>query len=300
MYNNSAHVNEFVKACINVADRLQFENYEIIVVDDCSKDDTYDQLLSLSKNLKKLKIIKLNKNSGQAFSLITGFKHAKGDYIFTLDSDMDENPNDLVNFYKKIIETNLDIIFSYTKVKEDNLVNKIFSNIYYFITFILRENSSNYYKNRAGMHIFNRKVNETFKNLNDQEIEIISHLDSLKFKQDSLEIIKTNKSTSNYNLPKKIDIFLNFIMSNLNKKIIQLLIFLSLCFSLIFFTLSILNLINYITTDVRPGFTSLILSIWFIGTILIMLVTLNISVNLRLKKLLEKKNNDNIENKINF
>ena len=92
MYNNSSHVEEFIKKCVDVCAKLGIIDYEIIIVDDASQDDTYLKLIDISKNLKKLKIVRLYENCGQAFSLITAFKHSKGDYIFTLDSDLDENP----------------------------------------------------------------------------------------------------------------------------------------------------------------------------------------------------------------
>jgi glycosyltransferase involved in cell wall biosynthesis len=57
MYNNSSHVEEFIKKCVEVCFKLEIFDYEIIIVDDASQDDTYLKLHDISKNFKKLKKI---------------------------------------------------------------------------------------------------------------------------------------------------------------------------------------------------------------------------------------------------
>lgn len=78
------------------------EDYEIIMVDDFSVDDSYTQILQLHKKDKKVKAIKLARNFGQQNALICGFNYIKGDYVVTIDDDLQHNPEDIINLYNTI------------------------------------------------------------------------------------------------------------------------------------------------------------------------------------------------------
>jgi putative glycosyltransferase len=300
MYNNSSHVEEFIKKCVEVCFKLEIFDYEIIIVDDASQDDTYLKLHDISKNFKKLKIIRLYENCGQAFSLITAFKHANGDYIFTLDSDLDENPEELIKFYKLIKSKKLDLVYGYLVENREITIEKIFSKMYYFITSKLR-NKNSIDKNKIScMRLFTNDVNKYFLQLKDQEIEILSFLKRFDLNTDGIQIVKEKNSKSQYTFNKKFEIFLNFIMNDLSQKFLNTIF--SICLIIIFFILCLIAyyLIRFLFFDVKIGFTSTILSIWLIGLILIIFQLFIINFIIRIKKLLDSDKYDKIKNKINF
>ena len=63
-------------------------DYEIIAVDDCSPDDTWQELISLKKIYNELKIVRLVRNSGQHNATLCGFSPSKGDIVITMDDDL--------------------------------------------------------------------------------------------------------------------------------------------------------------------------------------------------------------------
>jgi glycosyltransferase involved in cell wall biosynthesis len=90
-------------------------NYEVIWIDDGSTDGTYNQLLSIVKEDNHNKVISLMRNSGQSAALMAGFDSAKGQYIATIDGDMQNDPDDYLRMIEKLESENLDMVVGWRK-----------------------------------------------------------------------------------------------------------------------------------------------------------------------------------------
>ncbi len=88
----------FLRKCIDSIMLQKIKNYEIILVDDCSNDRTFE---FIQKEYPKIKIIKNEKNMGSAYSRNIGFKEAKGDYILFIDSDVYLEKNAVKNLLEQ-------------------------------------------------------------------------------------------------------------------------------------------------------------------------------------------------------
>lgn len=96
---------------------------EIIFVDDGSTDKTLEKLIEIQKRDPKIKIAKLRSNFGKSAALSAGFNKAKGDVVFTLDSDLQDCPEEIPNFLKKIDE-GYDLVSGW-KVKRKDPINRL-------------------------------------------------------------------------------------------------------------------------------------------------------------------------------
>lgn len=109
-------------------------NFEIIFIDDGSTDDTFRVLKKLYQKDKRLKIIRFRGNFGKSAALQAGFNHAKGDIIFTLDADLQDNPKEIPNFLKKL-DSGYDLVSGWKKERHDPKVQKVIpSRIINFLT----------------------------------------------------------------------------------------------------------------------------------------------------------------------
>ncbi len=103
-------------------------NYEIIFVDDGSKDDTLKNLIEFYKKDNKVKIIVFKKNFGQSAALKAGFEYAKGGIIITMDGDLQNDPNDVPLLLNKL-KQGYDVVSGWRHKRKDNISKRFFSKI---------------------------------------------------------------------------------------------------------------------------------------------------------------------------
>lgn len=103
--------------------KLDFKkfNYEIIMINDWSTDNSWKEICSCNKNDKNIIWINLNKNYWQSIAMDAGFKKAIWKYIFSLDWDWQNDPKDMIRLYNKLIEEDLDIVAWWRKKRNDPL-----------------------------------------------------------------------------------------------------------------------------------------------------------------------------------
>ena len=124
-FNSSNEVIEFCNRSINILNK-EFHEYEIILVNDASKDDTMKKIKLLCKKNKKIKAINLKKNLGQHYSIYYGLFLSKGKYVASLDSDLEDDVNFLKTLIKK--KTKNKAIFVQQKKVRRNLFSFLFWN----------------------------------------------------------------------------------------------------------------------------------------------------------------------------
>ena len=124
---------ESIELLINEITSALNENYqyEIIVVDDGSIDNTLEVLLKIKQDLSTLRIVKHLKNSGQSTAVRTGVQHAKSTWIATLDGDGQNDPADIPNLYNELINNQAGdpwlVVAGYRKKRKDTWLKRISS-----------------------------------------------------------------------------------------------------------------------------------------------------------------------------
>ena len=89
-------------------------SYELLLIDDCSPDDSWNVLRDLQRELPAtMRIFRLSRNFGQHNALMCGFKHSRGAYVVTLDDDLQNPPEEIPRLYAKIVEGRYDVVFGY-------------------------------------------------------------------------------------------------------------------------------------------------------------------------------------------
>ncbi|MEM4239797.1 MAG: glycosyltransferase family 2 protein [Candidatus Woesearchaeota archaeon] len=102
--------------------------YEIIFVDDGSKDRTYERLLQLAMADRHVRIVKFRKNFGQTAAMDAGIKQSKGKILITLDADLQNDPQDIPKLLQKLDE-GYDVVSGWRWNRKDTLSKKLFSKI---------------------------------------------------------------------------------------------------------------------------------------------------------------------------
>ena len=131
VYNEVESVEQLYKELIKVLS--SFDSYQIIFVDDGSSDGSVNVIKKIVKNDKNTKIIQFHRNYGKSAALGEGFKNADGEYIVTMDADLQDDPKEVPNLIAKL-EEGFDLVSGWKKDRKDPLSKKIPSKFFNFIT----------------------------------------------------------------------------------------------------------------------------------------------------------------------
>jgi glycosyltransferase involved in cell wall biosynthesis len=109
--------------------------YEVIMIDDGSRDNSWNVVKELSAKNSNIRGIKFQRNYGKSAALNEGFKAAQGDYVMTMDADLQDSPDEIPELYNMIKEGNFDIISGWKKKRHDNALTKnLPSKLYNYVT----------------------------------------------------------------------------------------------------------------------------------------------------------------------
>ena len=117
-------------------------DYEVVLVDDGSKDGSYDVMKLLSEKDAKVKIVKLSKNHGSYIAILAGLRYATGDAFTFIAADLQDPPDLIPQMYNVWVENQRrDIVFSVRSSREDPITTRIYAYFFYklFRTFVLPE-----------------------------------------------------------------------------------------------------------------------------------------------------------------
>ena len=126
-YNEEDSVEELLARILEVGKEFDFP-YEIIFVDDGSKDKTWELIGQLKETTPHLKAIKFRRNYGQTSAMAAGIEYAWGQIIVTMDGDLQNDPSDIPLLLKKIDE-GFDIVSGWRKNRKDHFSRVIPSRI---------------------------------------------------------------------------------------------------------------------------------------------------------------------------
>jgi glycosyltransferase involved in cell wall biosynthesis len=99
-------------------------SYEIILIDDGSKDSSWSVIESIHNKNKSFKGIRFKRNYGKSAALNVSFREASGDVVITMDADLQDSPDEIPGLYKMIVENNYDLVSGWKKKRYDNVFTK--------------------------------------------------------------------------------------------------------------------------------------------------------------------------------
>jgi len=128
VYNEEESLSHFYDELIAVLKEMA-EEYEIVFIDDGSRDNSFPILQSLEKTDKTVKVFSFRRNLGKAEALALGFAKAVGDVIVTLDADLQDQPSEIPNLLK-LHKEGYDVVCGWRKNRKDKSKMKIISKIF--------------------------------------------------------------------------------------------------------------------------------------------------------------------------
>ena len=125
LLNEQNSLEELTSSISTVVIALRLE-FEIILIDDGSTDNSWKIISKICSDNQNVKGIRFLKNFGKSQALSAGFKACMGDVVITMDADLQDDPNEIPELYKKIKKEKFDLVSGWKKVRYDSIIFKNF------------------------------------------------------------------------------------------------------------------------------------------------------------------------------
>lgn len=244
-------------------------NYEIILVFDCSPDDGWTRIAEECRKNSRVKGILLSRNFGQHNAITSGLTYASGEWIVVMDCDLQDVPEEIPNLYHKAHE-GFDVVFAQRMQREDSWFKRLQSAGFHVLFDFLTDRQSD--PRVANFGIFNHKVIKSVLAFGDY-IKCFSLIVSyVGFRTAFLPVSHASRKSgkSTYTFGKALSFATNLMLVHSNKPL-RLFTFGGFAMVAVSFLIALYYLCLHLSGKTAvSGFTSLILSVWFIGGVLMM------------------------------
>ncbi|QMT58834.1 glycosyltransferase family 2 protein [Legionella sp. PC997] len=267
LYKSEAFIQEFYQRITLIAQKFANDDYEIIFVNDGSPDKSLEHTVYLTEHDKHVVVVDLSRNFGHHKAMRAGLEYSRGDYIFLIDSDLEEEPEWLIAFSEHMEKEQSDVVYGVQESRKGNWFERWSGEIYYvFLNWLI---NIDHPKNITTARLMTRRYVDSL--LRHKEIEsVISCLWVITgFKQCAYTVKKHTKSTTTYNFFKKINHMINAVTSFSATPLHMIF----LCGIFVFLgaigyaTLLIIQ--RFLLATPLNGWTSIMVSIWLLGGMII-------------------------------
>ena len=227
--------------------------YEIILIEDCSNDKSWEEIIKIANTNDKVKAVKFSRNFGQHAAIKAGLEMAKGDCCIVIDCDLQDDPKYINSLVEEWLKGN-DIVFTLKENRAHSIFKNLSTRFFNLIFNFLVQNKSIESSNNIGsFSLISRKVIEAFKQYNDYQFHYLMVLRWLGFKKSYIEVTHNNRleGKSSYNLKKLLSHALVAIIYQ-SDKLLRLSIYMGFSFSI----LSIIGILIVISLYFLNGFQS--------------------------------------------
>jgi glycosyltransferase involved in cell wall biosynthesis len=211
VFNESSLIDELIKRVVaNV--KLITDDYEIIIVDDGSQDNTWNSIENEAKSESRIKGIKFSRNFGHHYAITAGLHNSNGEWVVVMDGDLQDRPEVIPDLYKKA-QVGFDVVFVSRQNRPEALYYRIAQKVFYWI---LRSLSGLDFDSRqANFSIINKKVVEAFKTFPENSRFYGSTIRWLGFRRDFIvaDHGKRHSGKPSYTIKKRIDLASDIILS---------------------------------------------------------------------------------------
>lgn len=216
VYNEEENIALLVE---RIKTALQSEYYEIILIDDGSTDSTKHQIKKL--NDPSVVLIELKKNYGQSLALAAGIDYATGDYIITMDGDLQNDPTDILMMYSKAKSEDWDVVTGIRQKRKDTLIRTFPSKIANFI--IRKTTKLNIQDHGCALKVFNRETAKDLRLYGEMHryITLLAYLNGAKVAEVNVKHHQRQFGVSKYGLGRTTKVINDLILILFQRKYLQ-------------------------------------------------------------------------------
>jgi len=265
LYNESDLIDDLYKAVMSAMTKFT-NDFEVICVNDGSKDDTLFKLQQCHNKDKRFKVLNLSRNFGHQSAYTAGLNYAKGDYVAMMDGDLQDPPELIASMYECAIQNQSDVVYGRRTERHETYFKKLSIKLFHII--FNKLSNINAPANVGNFSVMNRKALQAFLALDEKNRYLPGLRFFIGFKQDYVDYSRDNRTIgeAKMNFSRLLKLALDAIFS-FSKLPIKICIYLGVIG--IIFTLIGGGIVIYkkIAGEAITGWTSILVSMYFLGSV---------------------------------
>jgi len=267
LYQSAPYIAEFHQRASAVAAQLAGEDYEIVLVNDGSPDNSLDLAVQLSESDGHVVVVDLSRNFGHHKAMMTGLAYAQGERVFLIDSDLEEEPEWLFRFAERLESQKCDVVYGVQEQRKGSLFER-WTGLWFYVFFKLLTGLE-LPQNLVTARLMTRRYVVALLRHQERELMIAGIWLITGFEQKPQTVTKHSSSETTYTFRHKMSILVNSVTSFSNRPLIA-----------IFYTGVAIFIVAAVYTAylvgswfffAKPlsGWTSVMASIWLLGGLVI-------------------------------
>ena len=268
VYKAEDCLGELCRRLVAALDKIT-PNFEIIMVEDASPDHSWETMVKLMVDEPRCKGIRLSRNFGQQYAITAGLAHATGEWMVVMDCDLQDQPEEIHKLYQTALNGGFDVVFGRRLQRQDSWLKRMSSKCFFLVYNFLTD--AHFDSSVAEFSILRRPVVDEFLQMKEHNRSFALFISWLGFPIGYVEVIHAERfaGKSSYSFGKLFRHSAESIISQSNKPL-YLSIALGLILAFCSFLVALYFLIEYLRIGVIvEGWTTSIVSLWFIGGILL-------------------------------
>lgn len=270
LYQSAPYISEFYQRASAAAQQLVGEDYEIVLVNDGSPDNSLDLAVQFTETDSHVVVVDLSRNFGHHKAMMTGLTTARGQRVFLIDSDLEEEPEWLLSFTRQMADEASDVVYGIQSKRRGGTIEQITGRLFYqsfrLLTGISQPN------NIVTARLMSRRYVDALLLHQEREINIGGLWIVTGFKQCHQIVQKLSSSPTTYSLSRKFSHLVNAVTSFSSLPLVFTF------YSGLFISVSALGFIVYLVSrylfiaSPPDGYTSIIASIWLFSGLIIFFI----------------------------
>ena len=269
LYRSALHLDEFYTRCVAAAAQLT-PDFEMLLVNDGSPDDSFARALELHRRDARVRVIDLSRNFGHHKALMTGLERARGDLVFLVDSDLEEDPAWLLDFHAALTASAAEVIYGVQDSRKGKWFERLSGRLFFSV--FNRMLTHPIPPNIVTARLMTRRYVRALVSHRDREVCLAGLGVIAGFDQRPQVVHKTSREHSTYTFRRRVSVFGNAITSFSNRPLLYIF---QIGVGVMLLSMAAGGVLLYQSLTGRvgvPGWASIMVSIWFLGGLTIFCV----------------------------
>lgn len=267
LFQSARHIEEFCRRAAESARKLCGDDYEIVLVNDGSPDNSLQLAIDIAERDSHVVVVDLSRNFGHHKAMMTGLAHARGDRIFLIDSDLEEEPEWLLSFSERLAGDRCDVVYGVQGARKGGIFERWSGRLFYGIFRTLTQ--IDLPSNIVVARLMTRRYVNALLQHDEREVFMAGLWLITGFEQRAITVTKHSTSATTYTTRRKVAQLIDSVTSFSNAPLIGIFV-VGFVMSAVSGAYALYIVVHWLFLANPPdGWTSLMASVWLLGGMII-------------------------------